>query len=94
MNERQVNALNLLEEQYKAGIISISTLVDECFRIGQPKWISVEDKLPEHGVKVLTFTSASDDTEEQQRIITYGAVGSGFPSGVTHWTPLHEPPKQ
>lgn len=60
---------------------------------GKSKWISVEDALPEHNQDVLTYTLASNDTEEMQRILKFGSIGNGFPSGVTHWMPLIIAPK-
>lgn len=58
------------------------------------KWVSVEDRLPEDGVRVLT---ACDDG-----VVRLGISKGGFPSvvnrshrfsDVTHWMPLPEPPK-
>ena len=59
------------------------------------RWISVKDRLPEDGVRVLT---ACDDG-----LIRLGISKGGFHSvvnrehrfsDVTHWMPLPEPPKE
>lgn len=55
-------------------------------------WVAVLDRLPNHGEKVLTYTPDSDDRFQLQRVITFGSMPSGFPSGVTHWMHLPEPP--
>ena len=53
------------------------------------KWISVDDRLPKHGEEVLTITKGN-----WYRITQFGSIGKGrFPSQVTHWMPLPEPPK-
>ena len=49
----------------------------------QDKWISVEERLPEPGQRVLCHSDVGSD-----RIIAYLSIASGFPSEVTHWMPL------
>lgn len=58
------------------------------------EWISVSERLPEDGVRVLT---ACDDG-----VVRLGISKGGFPSvvnrshrfsDVTHWMPLPEPPE-
>lgn len=55
------------------------------------QWISVEDRLPELGIWVLTFDGASGIW------IGYCFDGvwiiQGAISTVTHWMPLPEPPE-
>jgi hypothetical protein len=58
------------------------------------KWVSVEDKLPETGQKVLTCDSS-------KRVFYCVKMENNFKvhytvwdhSGVTHWMPLPEPPE-
>ena len=62
------------------------------------EWISVDDRLPEHGDVVLCFMKFGE-----QRILQWDNVSSlwlGYGHGddwqkadVTHWMPLPEPPK-
>lgn len=58
----------------------------------KPKWIPVEERLPGYNQRVLAFTPDTDNTREDTRIIIYGSIPSGFPSGVTHWMPLPTKP--
>jgi len=59
-----------------------------------PKWISIDEALPERNQLVLTYTPQTEITDEQQRLITYGNIGGGFPSGITRWMPLPPNPTQ
>ena len=58
---------------------------------GQPKWISVHERMPEEGVSVLTYKPYSyfpisiDSCYNGQFSVTLYAI--------THWMPLPEPPK-
>ena len=62
-----------------------------------PRWIPVEERLPDYDSTVLMF--------EQVGLFTAIAMGrltrdegfvtqDGFPADVTHWMPLPEPPKE
>ena len=72
------------------------------------EWISVEERLPERGVKVLTYMDFSKSEEKREWGVVIGDntyngmfVGSGHRKAVwewqsdfvTHWMPLPEPPK-
>jgi hypothetical protein len=57
------------------------------------EWIDVKQKLPPVSCcTVLTFSEGME-IPYAYRIICYGVVAKGFPSEVTHWQPLPEPPK-
>ena len=55
-----------------------------------PKWISVEERLPERNGRYLTHCKIED--QSLVCILYYCKVG-GFNEGtVTHWMPVPEPP--
>ena len=55
---------------------------------GVSDWVAVDDALPNHGEEVLTITE-----DNWYRITQFGSIGKGkFPSQVTHWMRLPEPP--
>lgn len=65
----------------------------------QSKWVSVKERLPEHGKRVL----ATDDTFVGEAYLSdsnswYRGLGfrwiNLFDREVTHWTPLPEPSKE
>lgn len=64
----------------------------------EPKWISVKDRLPEHGKRYLIY--ATSEGGKNHRITTAAYGGHFALSGrcaywkVTHWMPLPEPPKE
>ena len=63
----------------------------------KPKWISVEERLPEKGTVVLAFGTRSATTGQFQGVGT--APWFWWWKGhtikrVTHWMPLPKPPKE
>lgn len=58
-----------------------------------PKWISVEERLPRCGERVLVTNDGS--VWEAYLSISHKWVRQEFvwAAKVTHWMPLHEPPK-
>lgn len=54
-------------------------------------WLTIAEELPEQGENVLTYTPTTEIAEEQIRLIKYGSLKSGFPTGVTHWKHLDKP---
>lgn len=64
-------------------------------KAAQPKWISVEERLPEEGVSVLIYGFGCMDIGW---IIDTGWRSeyiSDYDKGeITHWMPMPEPPKE
>ena len=63
----------------------------------QPKWISVEERLPEIGVNVLTRTVGllhPISTGWYSPTRKNWCLDNGSTLKVTHWMPLPEPPKE
>lgn len=64
-----------------------------------PQWISVDDRLPERGIRVLTYNR--DRTMDIDLVISASAKHSEYwlsaratRDTVTHWQPLPQPPKE
>ena len=81
-----------LEHQIGELTEKVSQLEEE-----QPKWTSVEEKLPENDDNYLVFTSDKNEVE----IATYYGDGEWLTHDltnltrlVTHWMPLPLPPKE
>ena len=63
-----------------------------------PKWISVEERLPDNFVSVLGYMTDAGDLPPVRECYTVGNVFV-FPAlcdkhPVSHWMPLPEPPKE
>lgn len=67
----------------------------------QPKWISVEDRLPEvntesfgrnYSVPVLGLTEDGDIVQTSVEYSTSEWLGTNFYITITHWQPLPEKP--
>lgn len=58
------------------------------------EWISVEERLPEEGQRVLLYSPA-DGVTTGHRLDEIGRfyVSKNYPERPTHWMPLPEPPK-
>ena len=60
-------------------------------------WISVKDRLPDHGVTVLVVTSSKDFFTCRRSVIEdHNSAPEplvGVRDKFTHWMPLPEPPK-
>lgn len=58
------------------------------------EWISVKDRLPKEGVKVLAcYKGAYLEICKCSEGVWVNRFGSDY-TGVTHWMPLPEPPKE
>ena len=58
----------------------------------KPRWISVEERLPEDGETVVVFTSRGKISYATRTELGWsGPYSCLFP---THWMPLPEPPKE
>ena len=82
----------------------------EALEAAQPKWISVEERLPEHGTDVLVLTAPGTLSLGKNCVVAEyihprmekSGVFINFYAGyddknilaVTHWMPLPEPPKE
>lgn len=66
------------------------------------EWISVEDRLPEIGVKVLIFDNCNDfgvwslERDEEEDVVCWEDQDGSWYSlyDATHWMPLTEPPEE
>ena len=61
-------------------------------RASAPKWISVEDRLPEQGEEAICIAADGD-----MMIGKYTEWGWMFPcyfEDLTHWMPIPEPPEE
>lgn len=62
----------------------------------QPKWISVEERLPEDGTFALFhYAKNGENTMDVGCYYDYGMfMVDGHSVNATHWMPLPEPPKE
>ena len=58
---------------------------------GVSNWLACKDELPKHGETVLTYTPLTEIASEQVRLMKYGTLKSGFPSGITYWQRIDKP---
>ena len=60
----------------------------------QPRWISVEERLPKYGERVLITEGHAVFEASLSISHKWVRCGIGWAEGVTHWMPLPEPPKE
>lgn len=74
----------------------------EVFKINNPEWISVKERLPENGIDVLVHDAFGDPTisistaaysNVDGKWIDYLGNDHNYQSDITHWMPLPTPPK-
>lgn len=88
-----------MQEQIDATNFALSALRDQQARENQkPQWISVKDRLPDRGAKVLTRDKWGHIRDRALYIFEDGTKifrpdGLIPEKDVTHWMPLPEPPK-
>ena len=79
-------------------MLDVRDAIEELERLyAEPRWIPVEERLPEENVCVLanhwmTGIEIAFRRDDQWGIAWTGFMGSG--SGYTHWMPLPSPPDE
>ena len=71
------------------------------YEAGKPKWISVEERLPEYGKYVLVadernrFIGLFSLEKTEENYVFWRGMGSWTMDviAITHWMPLPEPPE-
>lgn len=72
----------------------IESLRSEISRLKRGGWISVKERLPENGQRVLVHYRIGETCDiTETRYVAGGYIGY-WGGGVTHWMPLPEPPKE
>lgn len=85
-----VGGKDITDLEYKDSIL---TAICEAPTFNVPKWISVDEQLPEEDVRVLVWLR--EEKGEYTRIDTdrrYNGKWVRWQPRVTHWMPLPEPP--
>ncbi len=57
------------------------------------EWISVNDRLPERGKRVLVYSEYMRNSENGGISVNWGWMCHKKRTDITHWMPLPEPPK-
>ena len=76
--------------------VAAADAIEELIKV-VPRWISVEERLPENGKFVLVSDGDDIDTACRYKALTPDEVETFFWDSVlevTHWMPLPEPPKE
>lgn len=82
----------------------LSEIIKACLNDLSPKWVSVDDRLPDKWEEVRIYPAFDDDrhgidlgqrdSDGEWCIYVYDSFDSyKTPWNVTHWMPLEEPPK-
>lgn len=63
-------------------------------RVAQPRWISVEERLPEENGKYIVCTAKGSVYCTKFSIGVHGSFHTDMYTHISHWMPLPEPPKE
>ena len=76
-------------------IVSEYKAIQKLVESAQPKWISVEERLPEKDGTYIVFIHAQgvNLVDADQYTIGNGWYEWGNHSGITHWMPLPQAPE-
>ena len=88
-----------VKKLYEADFIEMGTVDKEQAKAqAVPEWISVQDRMPEQGQKVLVFRPDAHNHPHKDpnfKICTYAGadifINSHFEHVITHWKPLESP---
>jgi hypothetical protein len=92
MNSENEKLRALLKRLYPSVSISDQVRIDEALSQQAEQWISVHDKLPECGERVLCWIDIGD--MKYTEVVTWHGsfFGDIVALKVTHWLPLPSPP--
>ena len=63
-------------------------------KVAQPRWISVEERLPEENGKYIVCTAKGSVYCTKFSVGVRGSFHTDINTHITHWMPLPEPPKE
>lgn len=92
----------LLKDDLRASDLHVRKVQELYADQVKTKWISVEERTPEFGEEFNCVQDLADGGETVSSITEFDAIKNIFcypgtdcqQSGITHWMPLPEPPKQ
>ena len=99
--EEAIECLEIMRDGYVGAGRDVLGMAISALR-EQPRWISVEEKLPEINTKVLVRYKHAGEPNKLSTAFDYLRVSSLVPTmfiwcqhplRVTHWMPLPEPPE-
>jgi len=94
------NGLNIQAADAIDALIAALTASNEVIAKSKPKWISVNERMPEKYVNVLCHLRSLDRQSEYYSIDhlmedgQWWKAANSWKHEVTHWMPLPEPPKE
>jgi Protein of unknown function (DUF551). len=66
----------------------------ELDRLKRGGWVSVKERLPENGQRVLVYYRIGETCDITETRYVAGRYIGYWGGGVTHWMPLPEPPEE